>query len=111
MNSAIEEYDFTVLCGFRGQAEQDKAVKLGNSKTPWPTSKHNQTPSLAVDIAPFPIDWNNIARFRELYNVVMAHAEKLGVKLRAGADFNQNGVIGDDRFIDWPHYELTEVKS
>ena len=104
MNAAIQEVDFTVLCGHRGKAEQDAAVAAGNSKLRWPKSKHNKKPSLAVDVAPWPIDWNNRARFKALAKVILAEAAALGISLRWGGDWNSDGDDSDG--WDLPHFEL-----
>ncbi len=106
MNEAIKETDFTVLCGHRGKADQDKAVRAGNSKTPWPKSKHNHNPSLAVDIAPYPIDWNDRARFTALSKVVLRIAKARGITLRWGGDFNMDGDATTRDAWDMPHFEL-----
>lgn len=65
-NELIKQYDFSVLEGHRGEQAQNMAYKKGNSRVKWPNSDHNKTPSLAVDIAPYPIDWDNIYRFNEM---------------------------------------------
>lgn len=85
--------DITVLCGQRGEAEQDAAFARGTSKLQWPKSKHNQTPSLAVDIAPYPIDWQDREAFLVLRGFVLARAAALGLKVSV---------------ISWdlPHYQL-----
>ena len=98
LDMAIKEYDFTILCGHRGEAEQNKAFKEGNSKLKFPNSKHNKSPSLAVDIAPYPIDWNNIDRFRELSIIIKRCAKEAGIKITWGGDWRT--------FKDYPHYEL-----
>lgn len=105
MKEVIKDYDFTVICGTRGEADQDAAYKAGNSKLKFPNSKHNSNPSKAVDIAPYPIDWNNTQRFRDLAKVVLEKAEELGIKIRYGGDWNMNGKQ-DDSFVDLPHFEL-----
>lgn len=107
LKRAITRYDFTVLCGHRTKEEQQDAFERGASKLQWPRSKHNKKPSLAVDVAPFPIDWDNLERFRELAEIIMDEANKLGIKLRHGGDFNMNGKP-DDKFIDMPHFEILE---
>jgi peptidoglycan L-alanyl-D-glutamate endopeptidase CwlK len=107
LKRAITRYDFTVLCGHRNKEEQNDAFERGASKLRWPNSKHNKTPSLAVDVAPFPIDWDNLARFRELAAIIMDEADKAGIKLRWGGDFNMNGKP-DDKFVDMPHFEIYE---
>lgn len=104
MNAAIIETDFTVLCGHRGQAEQDAAVAAGKSKLRWPKSKHNARPSLAVDVAPWPLDWNDRARFKALAKVILAEAKALGISLRWGGDWNSDGDDSDG--WDLPHFEL-----
>lgn len=100
---AIKVYDFTVICGHRGKEEQEAAVRTGKSKTHYPNSKHNSMPSLAVDIAPYPIDWNNKERFYYLAGVMMGIAAQLGIALRWGGNWNGDQTLGD---WDLPHFEL-----
>lgn len=102
----IRQSDCVILCGHRTKEEQDAAVAAKVSKTPWPTSKHNQTPSLAVDAAPYPIDWKAYDRFTALSNIVLRVAANLHVRIRWGGDWNENGSSADERFLDMPHYEL-----
>lgn len=111
MEAAIQHIDFSVLEGHRGQADQDRAVAEGNSKTPWPGSKHNSVPSLAVDIAPYPVDWSDTPKARErfvyLAGVVMTCAKQLGIRLRWGGDWNGNDDMRDEpAFRDYPHFEI-----
>ncbi|MGB0683388.1 MAG: M15 family metallopeptidase [Magnetovibrionaceae bacterium] len=109
LNKAIAEGpDFSVLCGHRNEADQNKAVAEGRSKTPWPRSKHNGLPSKAVDIAPYPIDWNDTNRFRVMAGYVMGVAAGLGYKLRWGGDWDRDFSEEDERFRDLPHFELVE---
>ena len=107
VSAAINRIDFAVLCGHRGKQDQDDAVARGFSKTPWPKSKHNLIPSKAVDLAPYPIDWQNLDRFKALAMVMMDEAAKLHVKIVWGADWNKNG-LPDDKFKDYPHFQLDE---
>jgi peptidoglycan L-alanyl-D-glutamate endopeptidase CwlK len=74
--------DLTVLCGHRGEADQEAAFKAGASKLHWPNSKHNSTPSLAVDLAPFPIAWGDREAFLALRAHVKATAKRLKVQIR-----------------------------
>lgn len=94
----IKHYDFRVICGYRNKVDQDQAIKAGVSNTPWPTSRHNSSPSQAVDIAPFPINWEDIGRFKELAQHMQFAADKLGIKIRWGGNFKT--------FKDYPHFEL-----
>jgi hypothetical protein len=106
------DFPVMVVCGHRGQVEQDEAVRLGRSKTPWPKSKHNSSPSLAVDVAPVvmkdgkeTIDWRNRERLAYFGGYVMRVAEELGLKVRWGGDWNANRDPKDDGW-DMVHFEL-----
>lgn len=94
----IKVFDFTAICGHRNKEDQDKAVAAGRSKTPWPTSRHNSSPSQAVDLAPYPIDWNDLEKFRELNSHMQDAAEKLGIAIEWGGDFKS--------LKDFDHWQL-----
>jgi len=98
--AAIEDFDFSVICGSRGEEEQNEAFAAGRSKLKWPESKHNKVPSRAVDIAPYPIDWTDTERFLRLAAVVLEKASQAGVSLRWGGNWKT--------FSDMPHFELAE---
>ena len=97
-NEVIKEIDCTILCGHRTEAEQFKAFKEGNSKLLWPNSKHNSNPSMAVDVGPWPLDWNDVKAFEKLAEVVKRKANELNIQIRWGGDWK--------RFVDRPHWEL-----
>lgn len=111
-NAVIAHFDCTITQGHRGEAEQDAAYHSGKSQLPWPQSKHNKTPSMAVDVAPYPIDWQDIDRFRYFAGYVMGVADMLhaeGVithRLRWGGDFDRDTQLKDSNFVDMPHFEL-----
>jgi peptidoglycan L-alanyl-D-glutamate endopeptidase CwlK len=98
-----EIYPIQVICGYRGEADQNKAFAEKKSKLMFPMSKHNKKPSLAVDIVPDPdfnprtIDWNRIAAFKVMCFAVELVAEELKIKINLGRDFS---------FRDFPHIEL-----
>lgn len=102
----IKHRDCTIVCGFRNQADQDRAFAEGKSKLKWPNGNHNQQPSRAVDVMAYPIDWNDGERQSHFAGFVLGIAALLGVRMRWGGDWNQNGVIKDERFQDRPHFEL-----
>lgn len=106
MEEAIRHIDFTVLEGHRGKEAQNKAFDDGFSKVRWPNGKHNKTPSLAVDIAPYPIVWNDTERFVYFAGFIMAIAAMKGIPLRWGGDWNRNTQVKDEKFRDWGHFEL-----
>jgi len=102
----IETYDFTVLEGMRSNERQEELFRQGKSKLRAGQSKHNQTPSLAVDVAPYPIDWENRARFYLLAGMMFQAATDLNIKLRWGGDWDGDWVHTDQTFHDLPHFEL-----
>lgn len=109
-HEVIKVVDCTVQTGHRGEEEQEKAFQEGRSKLHYPNGNHNATPSNAVDVAPYPVDWNINdpavrVKWLELAYAVRTVAQYLGVKLRHGADWNRNGAF-DDAFADWPHWEI-----
>lgn len=106
LQEAIKLVDFSVLCGHRSEEDQTVALNTGRSKVAYPNSKHNKLPSLAVDIAPYPIDWDNIARFAHLQGVIRGLAHLMGIEIRLGGDWDMDGDITDHKFMDWPHIEL-----
>lgn len=105
-NQAIKIIDFSVLCGHRTQDEQEKAYRRGTSKLTWPYSKHNSTPSLAVDLLPFPVDWFNVSRFHALAGVLFAIAAYENINLRWGGTWGNLDTKHKPVFVDLPHYEL-----
>lgn len=109
-NEVIKHYDCTILCGHRGAAAQMQAVATGASKTEFPNSKHNSYPSKAVDVAPYPVDWDDLDRFYHFGGFVMAVAKMKDIKLRWGADWNGNMDFRDEKgkLRDFPHFEEVE---
>jgi peptidoglycan LD-endopeptidase CwlK len=112
LNAAVLDFDFVVVEGHRGKEAQNAAFAKGLSKLRYPLGNHNATPSRAADCAPYPVDWSDrtvaIARFGVMAGVILAHANRLGVKVRFGWDWNRNRDPRDETFLDWPHVELDE---
>lgn len=92
-----------VICGFRGRYEQEKAYNEGKSKARFGQSKHNFKPSLAVDVVPLPLDWNDIPAFERLGEKIMKKAEELNIKIKWGRDFTN--------LKDYPHFELVQEEE
>lgn len=106
MNAAIKEADFTILDSQRGKAAQELAFKQKRSKAHFGKSAHNWTPSIALDVAPLPIDWKNEKAFVKLSKTILDLAGDLMIPIRWGGDWNMDGKTSDERFVDMPHYEL-----
>ena len=120
---AIKHYDFSVLSGMRTPEEQFELYKKGRKQRgqDWTIneankvvtfqdgtikkSKHNSDPSKAVDIAPYPIDWENINRFYQLNGIIVSVQSRLLAEglIQKGVDWG--GELWDN-FKDYPHYQL-----
>jgi hypothetical protein len=115
LNRAMEMQvmDFTVLEGHRSIERQQLLYKQGNSKIDGVTrkGKHNYSPSLAFDVAPFPIDWQDHRRFLVLAGVIHAAAAEEGVQLRWGGDWDGDWDMTEHSFVDLPHFELKGKSS
>lgn len=108
LNEVIKHYDCSILQGHRGEIEQNAFFEHGKSKLKYPNSKHNAYPSKAVDVVPYPIDWNDLDRFRVFAGFVMGVAAAQGVTLRWGGDWDRDWDFEDNRFNDFPHFEIVE---
>ena len=121
MNEAIKYMDFTILEGTRSKATQDRYFNGGTSKVKFPNSYHNtrnadikeefrpsgkltKNVSLAVDAAPWPIDWTDLKRFEDLAVIIKRCAKELDVELDWANDIFET-------FRDYPHYQLTKYRD
>jgi peptidoglycan L-alanyl-D-glutamate endopeptidase CwlK len=102
----INDFDCIVLEGYRNEEAQNRYFEEGKSKLRYPHSKHNKQPSLAVDIAPYPVDWNDRERFYYFAGYVKATAAQMGIPLRWGGDWDSDTFVHDQTFFDLPHFEL-----
>jgi len=108
-NEVIKHVDCQIICGHRGQAEQDAAVANGFSKVKWPNGNHNKTPSDAVDVMPYPVDWSdsraNIEHLNYFGGIVRGIAFMLGINVRWGHDWDKDGKPDIKGLADRPHWE------
>jgi peptidoglycan L-alanyl-D-glutamate endopeptidase CwlK len=100
--------DFAVLEGHRDAERQADLFHRGLSKVRYPDSKHNASPSLAFDLAPWPIDWKDVQRFYHLAGIVRCVAADHGLELRWGGDWDCDFDLRDQSFYDLGHFELKE---
>ena len=125
-NEVIKYFDCSVLTGFRDKEKQDKAFREGWSLLKFPKSKHNQFPSMAIDVVPYPIPekWGVInfddkidkikIQIKELHKFyyfagfVLGVAAAKGIKLKFGGDWDGDQDFNDQSFDDLVHFELVE---
>lgn len=95
-------FDVIVLEGIRTKARQKELYAKGASKT----MKSKHLTGDAVDLAPYPIDWSDKAKFRVMAEHVLAAAKILNIKVRSGTDWDMDGDWKDEKFYDGPHIEI-----
>ena len=105
-NEVINYVDCSVLEGHRSAERQDKLFEEGKTKVKYPNGRHNANPSNAVDVAPYPIDWDDRERFHLFAGFVIGIAKSMGITLRWGGDWNMNFEVDDNQFDDFPHFAL-----
>ena len=102
----VKYFDCSVIIGHRGEKDQNKAFDEGKSKVRYPKGKHNSNPSTAVDVAPYPINWDDRERFIYFGGFVKGVALEMGIPLCWRGDKNNDTQLSDNNFDDLVHFEL-----
>ena len=105
-NEVIKHVDCSVLEGHREKERQNKLFEEGKTKVKYPNGRHNRQPSSAVDVTPYPVDWKERERQTLFAGFVIGVASQMGINLRWGGDWDQDFQVVDNRFDDFPHFEL-----
>ena len=129
----VKRYDCSVLDGRRyadrqralfaeGRSTKDGTEKLSRHQPAYyeragitlPEDDDGAPLVGAVDVVPYPIDWDDRERFVHFAGYVDATAASMGVVLRWGGDWNGNvythpGGLRDQTFFDLPHYEIASL--
>ena len=105
-NEVIKHVDCSVLEGHREKDRQNKLFEEGKTKVKYPNGRHNRQPSSAVDVTPYPVDWKDRERQTLFAGFVIGVASQMNINLRWGGDWDQDFQVVDNRFDDFPHFEL-----
>ena len=105
-NEVIKHVDCSVLEGHRSQERQDELYESGKTKVKYPNGRHNSNPARAVDVTPYPVNWEDRERQTLFAGFVLGIANQMGIELRWGGDWDQDFEVMDNRFDDFPHFEL-----
>ena len=105
-NEVVKHFDCVVLCGHRGRVLQNEYFTRGKTQVRWPDGKHNQRPSGAVDVAPYPVNWKDLNQFYFFGGVVKGIALQLDIQIRWGGDWDSDNQVKDNNFNDLVHFEL-----
>jgi peptidoglycan L-alanyl-D-glutamate endopeptidase CwlK len=90
----ITGVDFTVIEGLRTVERQRTLLNDGKSTTM--NSRH--ITGHAVDMVPWPVDWNDLERFEVMSKAMKTAAQELNIPIVWGGDWKS--------FYDAPHFEL-----
>ncbi len=102
LNELVKIMDVTIIEGLRTKERQEELVKQGASKTKF--SKHIE--GKAVDVAPYPIDWEDRDRFHYMGGMIRGIGQQLNIPVRWGGDWDSDGETKDNRFDDLVHVEI-----
>ena len=129
-NEVIKDFDNTIIHGHRSVEYQFEIYQMGRTLVDgvWvitdkskvltyldginKKSKHNYDPSMAIDAAPYPIDWANKDRAIFFVGFVLGTASRLLAegkithKVVSGMDWDNDTDLDDQTFIDRPHFQL-----
>jgi len=104
LNELIKIMDVTIIEGKRSAERQAELLEKGATKVKY--SRHMD--GKAVDLAPYPIDWNDREHFHYMGGMLRGIAHKMGIKIRWGGDWDGDGEIKDNSFDDLVHVELLD---
>ena len=108
LNEVIKYVDCSIIEGHRSGERQDRLFEEGRTKVKYPNGRHNANPSRAVDVVPYPIDWDDRERFHLFAGFVIGIGQSMGIRLRWGGDWNMNFEVDDNNFDDFPHFVLVD---
>ena len=80
-NEVIKHVDCTIIEGHRGEERQNRLYDEGITKVRYPDGRHNCNPSNAVDVVPYPIDWDDRERFHLFAGFVLGISKSLGINI------------------------------
>lgn len=105
----ISEVDFSVLEGVRTLERQRELYAQGRTApgkiVTW-TMKSKHIEGKAVDLVPYPLDWNDLEKFNKIKDAMFQAAKELDVNLRWGADWDGDGNYREKGEYDSPHFEI-----
>jgi peptidoglycan L-alanyl-D-glutamate endopeptidase CwlK len=104
----VRNFDCTILEGHRNKERQNRMLEEGKSQVRWPDGKHNTVPSMAVDVTPYPVVWDDRERQTLFAGFVLATAKAMGIELRWGGDWDRDTEVRDNIFDDLVHFEIAE---
>ena len=92
-----------VAKGVPAQYANPNAAKVTWLNNPF-ASKH--VSGKAVDLVPYPVDWNDLKKFDVIAQAMLQASKELGIAIRWGADWDADGKPRERGEFDSPHFEI-----
>ena len=104
LNELIKIMDVTIIEGLRSKERQSELLEKGATKVKY--SRHMS--GKAVDLAPYPVDWEDRERFYYFAGIVLGISRNLFVPIRWGGDWDMDHNFKDQTFDDLCHFEISD---
>lgn len=114
----IQIYGCTIICGWRGEQEQNEAFNSSNSTKEFPDSYHNKLDendkpeSWAVDAIPDEGGWKATERQWYIFaGLVIGIGFTLGYKITWGRDWDKDYDFDDQKLMDYAHFQIERLSN
>lgn len=108
LNHLIKIMDVTIIEGKRSTKTQQEYFSKGKSKLDGVNKKSQHQLGKAVDLVPYPVDWNNRDGMYYMGGMLRGIGHMLGYNLRYGGDWDGDGKTKDNKFDDLVHIEIRD---
>lgn len=100
MNKLADVRDVSLIWGYRDKELQNSFYRKGTGVR-YPFSKHNVYPSLAVDVVPYPSQYDSIEELNMMLGSIQALSHMLNITIRLGKYFPTRK--------DYAHIEIATI--
>ena len=98
----VKHFDCSIIEGKRSLKEQKELLKEGATKT----LKSAHLTGKAVDVYPYPVDFEDRDRWHYFGGFVLGTARQFGIDVIWGGDWDNDTKTKDNTFDDLMHFEL-----
>tara|TARA_R110002110_G_scaffold85968_3_gene224284 strand:- start:1061 stop:1453 length:393 start_codon:yes stop_codon:yes gene_type:complete len=108
LNELIKIMDVTIIEGVRSTEKQQEYFSKGKSKIDGINKKGQHQLGKAVDLAPYPINWDDRDRMHYMGGMLRGIGKQLNLNIRWGGDWDSDGEVADNSFDDLVHIEIRD---
>ena len=98
----VKHFDCSVIEGKRSLEDQELLLKEGATKT----LKSAHLTGKAIDVYPYPVDFEDRDRWHYFGGFVLGTARQFGIDVIWGGDWDNDTKTKDNTFDDLMHFEL-----